>query len=150
MAAIDKERRVLAERARKVGALQRALVKPDHQQADTASDPLDNGIGGKRGRQRDKSDIGCAAVKILENPLDGTADADGQVIACGQRFSGCADSPGGGVEKGGIGIGAAGIKPDHKSHGTGSGWFRGGDGTVRPLRAFARAGGRRWRSSRRW
>ena len=98
MAAIDEEDRVLAKRAGKISALQRGLVEADHEKADTSADTFDDGVGGKRCRQRDKADIGRAAVEILEDAADGATDADRQVVARGQRLAGRANGSGGGVE----------------------------------------------------
>ena len=117
MAAGDEEDRVLAERARQISPSKRRFIKPDHDQADPAANPLDDGVCRQCGRQRDKADIADIAVKRVKHPVNGPADADRQIFARGQRFAGANDGTCRGVKKRGIGEGAAGIKADYQCHG---------------------------------
>ena len=50
VSAIDKSHRVLAQRARQIGAFKRCLVKADHHQPDAPANTLYNGIRRQRRR----------------------------------------------------------------------------------------------------
>ncbi len=74
---------------------------------------LDDGIGGERGRDRHEGDHACM---VAQHRIDGSSDADRQVVPCRQRLRRRERSPGG-VKQHGIGVGSAGIDTQHQRQG---------------------------------
>ncbi len=100
--------RVAAERRLQPVAVEVGLGEADHHQRHAAALPLDQRVGGKRGGHRHQLDGGRLDLGRPEDGVGGAGDADGQVVAGGQR----------------LGLGqkrAARLRPGRPQHGVGEG-----------------------------
>ncbi len=118
MPAGQRDHRIARQRLGQARPLQIARTEAYEDQRDAPSLALDQRVGGKRGRERDEPHVLRRDLRFGQGRIDGPADPECKIRARGQGLGPAHHALRLGIDDHRIGVGASGIDPEKKRHGS--------------------------------